>query len=224
MTRTRSGPPRLICDLDGTLADSAPSLCAAGNRVLAALGRPPVTVETYKTFVGRGQRVQVRRLLEATGGVPGGEVAPWLARFRESYDPLEASSAYPGAAAALAALRAEGWRISVCTQKPGAKAARLLAGLGFEVDLVVGGDAVREADGAEVLKPDPRVIAAAAAPLGEGPAVYVGDSETDAETAAAGGLPFLLHLRGYRQGEVPADAAFEDWARAPALARRLAGL
>ena len=27
--------PRLVCDLDGTLADSAPSLCAAGNRVLA---------------------------------------------------------------------------------------------------------------------------------------------------------------------------------------------
>ena len=26
--------PRLVCDLDGTLADSAPSLCAAGNLVL----------------------------------------------------------------------------------------------------------------------------------------------------------------------------------------------
>ena len=196
----------------------------AGERWLAPLGRAPVTVETYKTFVGRGQRVQVQRLLEATGGVPGGDAAPWLARFRETYDPLEASSAYPGAAQALRTLRAGGWRVSVCTQKPGAKAERLLEGLGLAVDLVVGGDSVTEADGNEVLKPDPRVIAAAAEPLGDGPAVYVGDSETDAETAAAGGLPFLLHLGGYRHGDVPADDAFEDWAEVPAVARALAGL
>jgi phosphoglycolate phosphatase len=219
-----AGPPRLICDLDGTLANSAPSLCAAGNRVLASLGRAPVTVETYKTFVGRGQRVQVARLLEATGGVPGRDLDPWLARFRESYDPLEASSAYPGAVQAVRALRAEGWRVSVCTQKTRAKAERLLDGLGFAVDLVVGGDSVTEADGGEVLKPDLRVIAAAAQPLGDGPGVYVGDSETDAETAAAGGLPFLLHLGGYRHGDVPADAAFQDWAEVPALARALARL
>ncbi|MEM6490234.1 MAG: HAD family hydrolase, partial [Pseudomonadota bacterium] len=120
-----SGPPRLICDVDGTLADSAPSLCAAGNRVLAALGRAPVSVETYTGFVGRGQRVQVQRLLEATGGVPGGDVDPWLVRFREFYDPLEASRAYPGAVEAVAALRAEGWRVAVCTQKPRGKAERL---------------------------------------------------------------------------------------------------
>lgn len=219
-----SGPPRLICDLDGTLADSAPSLCAAGNRVLAALGRAPVSVETYVGFVGRGQRVQVQRLLEATGGVPGGEVDPWLRRFRELYDPLEASRAYPGAVEAVAALRAEGWRVAVCTQKPEGKAERLLAGLGFAVDHVVGGDSVTEADGAEVLKPDPRVLEAAAGPLGDGAAVYVGDSETDALTAAAGAMPFLLHLGGYRQGDVACAAAFEDWAEAPALARRLAGL
>ena len=28
-----------LFDLDGTLIDSAPSLCAAGNRLLAELGR-----------------------------------------------------------------------------------------------------------------------------------------------------------------------------------------
>ncbi|MEO0681411.1 MAG: HAD-IA family hydrolase, partial [Pseudomonadota bacterium] len=189
----------LVCDLDGTLADSAPSLCAAGNRVLATLGRAPVSVETYVGFVGRGQRVQVQRLLEHTGGVPGGDVGPWLARFRETYDPLEASTAYPGAVRSVAALRAEGWRVSVCTQKTAGKARRLLEGLGFAVDRVVGGDSVVGPGGAEVLKPDPRVLAAALQGLGAR-AVFVGDSETDAQTAAAGGLPFLLHLGGYRRG------------------------
>lgn len=210
--------PVLVCDLDGTLADSAPSLCAAGNRVLAGLGRAPVSVETYKGFVGRGQRVQVTRLLEHSGGVPGGDVGPWLARFRETYDPLEASSAYPGAVEALAALRAEGWRIGVCTQKTAGKARVLLEGLGFVVDRVIGGDSVVGEGGAEVLKPDPRVLGAALEGFGAR-AVFVGDSETDAETAAAGGLPFLLHLGGYRHGPVESVAAFEDWADVPRLAR-----
>ena len=211
--------PRLICDLDGTLADSAPSLRAAGNRLLAELGRPPVTVETYKTFVGRGQRVQVRRLLEHTGGVPGEEVEPHLARFRTLYDPLEATAPMPGAREALAELRAIGWRIAVCTQKPEAKARALLHGLGFEIDAVAGGDTLTEADGAEILKPDPRLFAAAAGPLGDGPAFHVGDSETDAETAANAGVPFLLFLGGYRKGEIAARATFDDWRTFPDLAR-----
>jgi phosphoglycolate phosphatase len=218
-----SGSPRLICDLDGTLADSAPSLCAAGNRVLDALDRPHVSVETYKGFIGKGQRVQVQRLLEHTGGVPGGDVEPWLETFRAEYDPLEASTAYAYAPEALAELHAEGWRIAVCTQKQAEKAERLLEGLGFEVDLVVGGDTVREADGSEVLKPDPRVIAAALERLDGGPAVYVGDGETDAETAKAAGLPFVLHLHGYRKGPaeaLEAAASFSDFRDLPGLARQ----
>ena len=215
-------PPRLICDLDGTLIDSAPALCAAGNTLLAALDRAPVSVETYKHFIGLGQRVQVERLLRHTGGIPGGDVAPWLARFRAAYDPT-AAAPYPGAAEALRTLAAEGWRLAVCTQKPEAKARKALAAHDFPVEHVVGGDSL----GPEVLKPDPRVLAAAAEPLGRGPAVYVGDGETDAQTARAGGLPFLLHLNGYRHG--PADAMqpvamFLNWKDFPPLARAAAGL
>lgn len=215
-------PPRLICDLDGTLIDSAPALCAAGNTVLAALDRPPVSVETYKQFIGLGQRVQVERLLRHTGGIPGGDVAPWLARFRAAYDPT-AAAPYPGAAEALRTLAAEGWRLAVCTQKPEAKARQALAACGFSIAHVVGGDSL----GAEVLKPDPRVLAAALAPLGRGPAVYVGDGETDAQTASAGHLPFLLHLSGYRHGPAEAmrpAAMFRDWSDFPPLARAAAGL
>jgi phosphoglycolate phosphatase len=214
--------PRAIFDLDGTLVDSAPSLCAAGNALLAELGRDPVDVPTYKSFVGKGMKVQVERLLTHTGGVPDDDVDGFFARFRAHYDPLRATRAYPGAVAALTAMHAAGWRCSVCTQKPEGPARMVLSALGFSmIEMVIGGDTIPGA-----LKPDPRMLAAAANPMGTGPAVFVGDSETDAETAAAGGLPFLLHLPGYRHGPPEAmspAASFDDFANLPGLAAAAIG-
>ena len=214
--------PRAIFDLDGTLVDSAPSLCAAGNALLAELGRDPVDVETYKCFVGKGMKVQVERLLIHSGGIPGRDVEPHFARFRAHYDPLKATRAYPGAVASLTAMATAGWRMSVCTQKPEGPARMVLSALGFGmIEAVVGGDTIPG-----VLKPDPRMLNAALAPLGTGPAIYVGDSETDAETAAAGALPYLLHLGGYRHGPVEAmnpAAVFDDFADLAALAKAAIG-
>ena len=207
---------RIVFDLDGTLVDSAPSLCAAGAALLAELGRPPVDVETYKTFVGRGVLVQVERLLAHTGGIPGGDATPHFERFKQLYDPLSKTRAYPGAVAAVATLAARGWRIGLCTQKPEAPARKILAALGFDaVEAVAGGDSIPGA-----LKPDPRLFRLATPP-GEGPVLYVGDSETDAETAEAAGAVFLLHLNGYRNGPVPAAAEFADFAALPNLAEKV---
>ena len=86
---------------------------------------------------------------------------------------------------------------------------------------MVGGDTIPGA-----LKPDPRLLAAAMDPMGSGPAIYVGDSETDAETAAAGGLPYILHLNGYRHGPAEAMApvaSFDDFAALPSIARTALG-
>ena len=60
---------------------------------------------------------------------------------------------------------------------------------------------------------------AAFAAMGEGPMLYVGDSEIDAETAARAGVPFLLFTEGYRRSPpeaIPHDAAFADFAALPA--------
>ena len=58
--------PNIVFDLDGTLVDSAPSLCKAGNFLLAKLGRPQIEVETYKSFIGKGLLKQVEQLLRYT--------------------------------------------------------------------------------------------------------------------------------------------------------------
>lgn len=213
---------RIVFDLDGTLVDSAPTLAATGNRMLAELGREPVSLEICISFIGHGVRHLVGRLLEHTGGLPpeGGE--PWFRRFGVIYDadPLTRTVVYPGVHAALGALAAQGHGLGVCTQKFVAPARSILEGLDLMPPIrgLTGGDSVG------VLKPDPRMLAHAAGQLPPGPILYVGDSLTDAETAQAAGVPFLLHGRGYRRQPVealPHAAVFDDFADLPALVAAL---
>jgi phosphoglycolate phosphatase len=213
---------RIVFDLDGTLVDSLPTITAAGNAMLARIGRGPVPPERVAGFVGHGMARLVERLLAATGGLPPEGAAPHLAAYRAIYaaDPLTGTAPYPGVAASLAALDASGHGLAVCTQKPVAPARDLLAGLGLMPPIagLTGGDSL------PVLKPDPRLLHHAADQLPAGPVVLVGDSETDAATAAAAGVPFVLHLAGYRHGSlaaIPRAAEFDDFAELPAL---LAGL
>ena len=60
--------------------------------------------------------------------------------------------------------------------------------------------------------------------MGAGSVVYVGDSEVDADTAQAAGVPFALYTEGYRKTPVPTiphDTAFDNWADLPAIAAAL---
>ena len=121
---------KVIFDLDGTLVDSAPSLCFAGNKVLAKLDRSPVTVDEYKNFIGKGIAKQVEQLLIFTGGIPDGDLGPFLKLFRVFYDsdPLIATTIYPGVLVALKELKNMGFRLSLCTQKAEIPAKKVLDG------------------------------------------------------------------------------------------------
>lgn len=209
---------RIIFDLDGTLVDSAPSLAATGNRVLAELGRPAVPLEICISFIGRGVRHLVGRLLDHTGGLPPEGIEPSFRRFGEIYDadPLTGTVPYAGVPAALGRLALQGHGLAVCTQKFVTPARTILEGLALMPPItgLTGGDSL------DVLKPDPRMLHHAADQLAPGTILYVGDSLTDAETARAAAVPFLLHSRGYRLQPVealPHDAAFDDFADLPAL-------
>jgi phosphoglycolate phosphatase len=216
---------RIVFDLDGTLVHSTPTLAAAGNALLGGLGRAPIDIVTVTGFVGHGVRVLVQRLLGATGGVPGDDVTPHLARFREIYaaDPLTGTEPFDGVPEALSTLAAAGHGLAVCTQKPNEPALRILRGRALMPPITgfTGGDSLPG-----VLKPDPRMVAHAAGQLPEAPLVYVGDSETDAATAEAAGVPFLLFTEGYRLtplAELPHAAAFSDFAALPGLVAEVLG-
>ena len=213
---------RLIFDLDGTLIDSAPTISAAGNALLAELGRPPLATGTIMSFVGKGVRNLVAGILGEGGGIPGGALAPHLARYRAIYeaDPLAGTEPYDGVRETLDALVAAGHGLGVCTQKPDPSALRILKGLRLMPPITgfTGGETL------DVLKPDARMFWHCADQLGGGPAIMIGDSEIDAATARAAAVPFVLHVSGYRDAkpeDLAPDACLEDYRSLPGIVAHL---
>lgn len=213
----------VIFDLDGTLIDSAADIHAASQKLTEEFGLPPVTLEQTRGFIGNGARVYVERLERASAGANEPARTDRLhARFLEHYARAhELTHPYPGVAEALAGLRAGGWRMAICTNKPMVPTRAVLAHLGWSewFEAVIGGDSL------PVTKPDPAPLRAAIAALDAGPAVYVGDSEVDAATARAASVPFAFFTGGYHKSplaEIPHERAFDDWSELPGIAAALA--
>ena len=208
--------PAIVFDLDGTLIDSAPDICAIGNTVLEAEGARPMTLAEARGYVGAGAGEFVRRMMAARG-LPEADHPRLLERFVGLYEgAVELSAVYPGVVDALAVLAARGHALGVCTNKPEGPARTVLAhfGLAPRFGAVIGGDSL------SVRKPDPAPLFAAFEGMGAAPGLYVGDSEVDAQTAERAGLPFLLFTEGYRKAPAEAlthAARFAHWDALPGL-------
>jgi phosphoglycolate phosphatase len=183
-----------VFDLDGTLVDSAPDLHAALDRMAAARGLRPYRRAEVIGMIGDGVRVLVERALHARGQPFDAEA---LAAFAADYEANAAveTRPFPGIPEALDALQAEGWRLAVCTNKPGAAARELLGALG----LLGRFDAVGAGDSFPVRKPDPghlRATIEAAGGAMRG-AVMVGDHHNDMAAARGAGIPAVFVGWGY---------------------------
>ena len=214
--------PNIIFDLDGTLADSAPSLCKAGNLLLSELDRPPIDVETYKGFIGKGLHKQVEQLLSYTGGVPQNKLEKHFALFCDFYnaDPLSATHLYEGVDNALRYLKALPSRLALCTQKMEKPARVILKGLMIEHYF----DGFAFGDSLPVMKPDPAMVNFSIEGFGSGPLIYVGDSETDSLTAKNAGAKFLLFSGGYRNSSIEKlghDAFFDHYLELGSLVNQI---
>ena len=53
----------VVFDLDGTLIDSAPDICASVNKMLASEGITPLDLATVTSFIGEGLPKLVERVI-----------------------------------------------------------------------------------------------------------------------------------------------------------------
>ena len=186
----------LIFDLDGTLVDSVPDLCETLNEVLHEHGYAKLSPETVRPMVGDGVAPLVIRGFAACGG---GETEAraalphYIARYEANA--TRHSLLYPGVRETLVDLRRRGYRTAVCTNKLQGATLAVLRGFGIDglFDGIAGGDRFA------VRKPDPGHLTQLIDELGGSVAraAMIGDSEVDAATANAAGVPALLMSYGY---------------------------
>ena len=216
-------PFLLLFDLDGTLVDSVPDLAFALNEVLRERGRRPLSPREVMRMVGDGVTALVARGLSARG-VEAGELARALSRFLQIYEAhaTDRTRPYPGVVETLGALRARGYQMALCTNKPQRATETVLQGLGLSAffDAVAGGDRF------PVKKPDPGHLSRLVALLGGAPAraAMIGDNENDVAAARAAGMPALVMRYGYARRppeSLGADALLDAFAELPPALERL---
>ncbi|WP_314104437.1 phosphoglycolate phosphatase [uncultured Stenotrophomonas sp.] len=211
--------PLVIFDLDGTLVDSAPDIAEALNRTLEDWQLPRVPEATVLTWIGDG----VRRLVEQAFTAAGSDIdlARVMPGFMRHYEAclLRSPRLYDGVVPALEALRARNVALAICTNKPSAMVAPLLAHLGVQdyFKMLLGGDSLPERKPSGV----PLRHIAAAFDVAPTDALMVGDSITDYRAAVDAGMPVALVRYGYPRGldleTVDAVAVVDDLRALPGL-------
>ena len=173
-------------------------------------------------MVGHGARALLRKGLAATGEVSEVLVEEGFPIFLAHYEAhiADLTRPFPGVEQALAALAAEGVKLTICTNKLESLSHRFIAAIGWEgrFAAIVGGDTLA------VRKPDPAPLLEAIARAGGGPAAFVGDSITDTDTARAAAIPCVALSFGFADrpaGELGADRVIDHWDE---LIEALAGL
>lgn len=185
----------VLIDLDGTLLDTAADLTAAANAMLADYGAAPLSVDTIRSYIGRGIANLVQRCFADAPTPPEA-----VERFRHHYRRANGQAAYvyPGVLEGLNAMRAAGFALACITNKAQDFVPPLLqaTGLAAFFDQVICGDTLARA------KPDPLPLLHACHLLGVAPheALMIGDSLNDVHAARAAGCAVFCVPYGYAEG------------------------
>lgn len=216
----------VVFDLDGTLVNSAPDLHTAINKLLAANGRQPVSLDQLIMMIGDGAATLVERAFAATGGEPAPSELPELtSQFLAFYEghSTELTRPYPGVSETLAELKANGLALGVCTNKPAAATHEVLRNLDLDgfFDAVLGGDSI---DGAR--KPDPRMLQGVLDSIGvdASRAVMVGDAVNDVGVARALNVQVIIVGYGYTRipvSDLGADMVIAEFSQLTAALAHL---
>jgi len=187
----------VLFDLDGTLADTAPDLGAALNRLRADQGLEPLPLERLRPFASAG----ARGLVHVGFGIkPGdGEYASLREAFLEYY--AEATCVetrlFPGMQELLHALGTRECAWGIVTNKSTRFTEIIVSAMNLKPDCVACGDTTAH------LKPHPAPLLHAAGQLGLAPkdCIYLGDDLRDIQAARAAGMRAVAVDWGYHHPE-----------------------
>ncbi|TFW24515.1 phosphoglycolate phosphatase [Massilia arenosa] len=227
MTRFAHRIRAAIVDLDGTMLDTVPDFYVAINRMRADFGlHQPVTHEQIAQLVGKGSEHLIRGVLALDYDDAGVEqrIEEAMTAYQRHYIAINGdhSTLYPDVKEGLRALKEEGLKLAVVTNKPMNFAGPLLdrKGLRGYFDFVFGGDSFPKK------KPDPMPLTEACKALGCPPeqVVALGDSSNDAHAARAAGCYVLTVPYGYNHGvpvhEIESDGIVDTLLEAATLIRQ----
>ncbi len=217
--------PALIFDFDGTLIDSAPDIALGLNRLLVQEGRRELPLSTVHQMIGDGAGRLVEQAFAATGAaLTPEEAGPMTQRYLALYGalPVDRGCIYPGVVETLAALKAAGHRLGLCTNKPAGISIDLLRELGLDMlfDAVAGGDSVAR----RKPHPDPLLFVMDKLGVDAGGAVMVGDNANDVAAARGACVPVVAVAYGYPRMKVEdlgADIIIDRFADLPGALARL---
>ena len=191
----------VIFDLDGTLLNTLEDLAEAVNHVLELRGFPLHTLPEYRRMVGHGIRNLIRQALPATLEVDDAYVEVCVADFKDYYSAhIDVHTRpYPGMVKLLKELHSRGIKLAVASNKFQEGTEHLIHEFFPDVDFV----AILGNREGFPLKPAPEVVEEVLSKAGvcKEAAVMVGDSPTDMQTAANGGIDAIAVSWGYRTKE-----------------------
>ena len=191
----------LIFDLDGTLADTLPTLTESMNSVLTEFSFPLVDNDHICRAIGNGMELMCRRCIPSEHYDNAEIYLPFLARYKEAYakNYLNIDEPYAGLTEAIAELKNRGYTIAALSNKPHR----------YTVDIVeklFGKGKFAEIRGmidGIPAKPDPTSFLDIAAKLGytHENTIMIGDSEPDLNVSQNAGAECISVTWGYRTRE-----------------------
>lgn len=188
-----------IFDLDGTLLDTLGDLADSANEMLAAMGLPVHPTDAYRHFVGDGVHTLIERIVPAD--TPEEQRAACLERYREAYSRRwnATTRPYAGIPELLDGLVQRGLHLAVLSNKPDHFTRQCVNEFlpAYSWSMILG-----MRDGFP-RKPDPAGVHEILRELRLAPeeCLYLGDTNTDMQTAVSAGVFPVGVLWGFRDRE-----------------------
>ncbi len=194
MTIRLPAPKAVLFDLDGTLADTAPDLAAAVNKLRTDRGLAPTPFELLRPLASSGARGLIGIAFGLTPADAGFDAlrTEFLANYAARI--ADHTTLFDGIAELLQAIEARGLCWGVVTNKPARYTDALLPLIGLqEAACSVSGDTTPHP------KPHPEPLFEACRRLVLQPrdCWYVGDDLRDIEAGRAAGMPTIAAGWGY---------------------------